>query len=78
MTETLPARPAFLDLPTFLPRVTQRDGRAIEQALAGPTLFDRGVKLEGAVVEATYAAEAHRCCSAWPPTAFLNSSTLRP
>jgi hypothetical protein len=57
MTETLPTRPAFLDLPTFLPRVSRHDGRAIEQALAGPTLFDRGVKLEGAVVEATYAAE---------------------
>jgi hypothetical protein len=56
MTDTLPTRPAFLDLPTFLPRVSQHDGRAIEQALAGATLFDRGVKLEGAVVEATYAA----------------------
>lgn len=58
MTSTLPSRPAFLDLPTFLPRVTQHDGRAIEQALAGPTLFDRGVKLDGAIVEATFASES--------------------
>jgi hypothetical protein len=57
MTSTLPSRPAFLDLPTFLPRVTKHDGRAIEQALAGPTLFDRGVKLDGAIVEATFAAD---------------------
>ncbi len=37
--------------------MSKHDGRAIEQALAGPTLFDRGVELEGAVVEATYALE---------------------
>ncbi len=40
-----------------MPRVTRRDGRAIEEALAGPTLFDSGVKLDAAVVEATYAVE---------------------
>jgi hypothetical protein len=48
------------DLPTelsFLPRVTRHDGRAIEEALAGPTLFDPGVKIDGALVEATYAVE---------------------
>ena len=53
----LPQRPDFLEQPTFLPRVTRHDGRAIEEALAGPSLFDRGVRLEGAVVEASYAAE---------------------
>lgn len=57
MSSTLPQRPDFLDGPTFLPRVTRHDGRAIEEALAGPSLFDRGVRLEGAVVEASYAAE---------------------
>ena len=40
-----------------MPRVTRRDGRAIEEALAGPTLFDSGVRLDAAVVEATYAVE---------------------
>ncbi len=43
--------------PTYLPRVTRYDGRAIEDALAGPSLFDRGVRLDGVVVEATYAVE---------------------
>jgi hypothetical protein len=43
-----------------MPRVTRRDGRAIEEALAGPTLFDSGVKLDAAVVEATYAVEDSR------------------
>ncbi|MBK5219308.1 MAG: hypothetical protein JJE35_05940 [Thermoleophilia bacterium] len=55
MTETLDATPDFLSEPTFLPRVTQHDGRAIEEALAA-TLFDKGVRLRGAVVEASYAA----------------------
>jgi hypothetical protein len=55
MTETLDATPDFFAEPTFLPRVTQHDGRAIEEALAA-TLFDNGVRLRGAVVEATYAA----------------------
>lgn len=41
--------------PAYLPRVTRHDGRAIEQALAGATLFDPGVRLDGAVIEATYA-----------------------
>jgi hypothetical protein len=42
---------------TYLPRVTRRDGRAIEEALAAPTLFDAGLKLGGAVLEATYAID---------------------
>ena len=57
MSETLQQPPAFLTQPTYLPRVTRHDGRAIEEALAGPTLFDRGVKLSAVVVDATYAAE---------------------
>lgn len=52
MSQTLQQRPAFLDEPAYLPRVTRHDGRAIEEALADPTLFDRGVRLEAAVVEA--------------------------
>jgi hypothetical protein len=43
--------------PTYMPRVTRRDGRAIEEALAGPTRFDPGVRLDAAVVEATYAVD---------------------
>jgi hypothetical protein len=57
MAETLTQDSDLLAQPSYLPRVTRRDGRAIEEALAGPTLFDVGVKLNGAVVEATYAAE---------------------
>ena len=49
-------RPAFLDELAFLVRITRHDGSAIEDALAGPTLFDPGVRLLGGVVEATYAA----------------------
>lgn len=41
----------------FLPRVTTHDGRAIELALAEPSLFDPGLRLEGAVVEATFASK---------------------
>ncbi|MBA3808935.1 MAG: hypothetical protein H0X28_11185 [Solirubrobacterales bacterium] len=57
MAETLPRASDLFSQPTYLPRVTRRDGRAIEDALAGPTLFDSGVKLDAAVVEATYAVE---------------------
>ena len=39
----------------YLPRITRRDGRAIESALAGPSLYEAGVQLSGAVVEATFA-----------------------
>jgi hypothetical protein len=55
MTESLDPTPDFLNEPTFLPRVTQHDGRAIEEALAA-TLFDQGVRLRTAVIEASYAA----------------------
>ncbi len=44
----------FNDL-SFLPRVSTHDGRAIEEACKG-TLFDDGVQLNGAIVEASYAA----------------------
>jgi hypothetical protein len=58
MAETLSrASDPLFARPTYMPRVTRRDGRAIEEALAGPTLFDSGVKLDAAVVEATYAVE---------------------
>lgn len=57
MTTTLPDPPDFLTELAYLPRVTRRDGRAIEEALAGPTLFDEGVRIRGAVVEATYASD---------------------
>jgi hypothetical protein len=41
----------------FLPRIGVRDGRALEQALAGESLWDAGRRpISGAVVEATYAA----------------------
>jgi hypothetical protein len=40
----------------FLPRITTNDARAIESVLAGPTLLDPGLELNGAMVEATYAA----------------------
>ena len=40
----------------FLPRIGVRDGRALEQALAGESLWDAGRRpIAGAVVEATYA-----------------------
>jgi hypothetical protein len=40
--------------PSFWPRVSTYDGRAIEQALAPPTLFGPGLRLSGAVAEASY------------------------
>lgn len=55
MIESLDSTPDFFNEPTFLPRVTQHDGRAIEEALAA-TLFDQGVRLRAAVVDASYAA----------------------
>jgi hypothetical protein len=45
-TQTLDGTPDFLAEPTFMLRVTQHDGRAIEEALAA-TLFDSGVRLRG-------------------------------
>jgi hypothetical protein len=55
VSETIENAPDFLLEPTFLPRITQHDGRAIEDALAA-TLFDSGVRLKAAVVDASYAA----------------------
>jgi hypothetical protein len=55
VTQTIEPVPDFLRNPTFLPRITQHDGRAIEDVLAA-TLFDRGVRLKAAVVDASYAA----------------------
>lgn len=57
MMETLGQASDPFPEPTYLPRITRQDGRAIEEALAGPTLFDAGVRLDAAVVEATYAVE---------------------
>jgi hypothetical protein len=45
----------FLEELGYLPRVNVRDGRAIEQALAGPDLLQSGVQLSGAIVEASLA-----------------------
>lgn len=47
--------PAPLDRPGYLARITRRDGPAIEQAMAGATLLDDGARLDGAVIEASYA-----------------------
>lgn len=55
MTENIDPAPDFLSEPTYLPRVSRHDARAIEEALAA-TLFDKGVRLQAAVVEASYAA----------------------
>ena len=57
MPETLSQPSDPITRPTYLPRVTKRDHRAIEDALAGATLFDAGVEIDSAVVEATYAVE---------------------
>jgi hypothetical protein len=46
---------APLDRPAYLARITTRDGRAVEEAMAGATLMDTGARLDGAVVEASYA-----------------------
>jgi len=48
--------PGFLREASYLPRVTRHAGRVLE-ALAPNTLFDQGLQLRGALVEATYAAE---------------------
>lgn len=47
--------PLPLHQPTYLARVTRRDGPAIEQAMAGATLLSDGARLDGAVIEAAYA-----------------------
>jgi hypothetical protein len=53
MTERLDAIPDFLSEPSFLPRITQHDGRAIEEALAA-SLFDTGVRLCGTGASAAF------------------------
>ncbi len=58
MSDRLQQPPDLLSDLAYLPRVTRRDGRVIEEALHGPTLFDRGVRLRGAILEASYAADA--------------------
>jgi len=45
----------LLASPRYLPRLTENDTKPVERALAGATLFDDGVQLDGAVVEAAYA-----------------------
>jgi hypothetical protein len=44
-----------LDHASYFARVTRRDGPAIEEAMAGATLFTDGARLDGAVIEAAYA-----------------------
>jgi hypothetical protein len=57
MSDNLNPEPRFLAEQSFLTRISQYDGRAIEDALAPPTLFDDGVTLHGGVVEATFASQ---------------------
>jgi len=44
-----------LAAPRYLPRLTENDTKPIQRALAGATLFDDGLSLDGVVVEAAYA-----------------------
>ena len=55
MSETIPVDPEVIDRPAYFPRLGRYDGRAIEEALAGASLFEPGIQIEGAIVEATYA-----------------------
>jgi hypothetical protein len=48
------AQMASASEPSFWPRLSVYDGRAIEHALAPPTLFTPGLRLSGAVAEATF------------------------
>jgi hypothetical protein len=41
---------------SYWPRANTYEARILEQSMAGPTLFDPGISLEGAVVEAIFAA----------------------
>jgi len=50
----------------YLPRVTNRDGRAIEEALAPATLLDDGARLDGAIIEASYAFRRPPAAKATP------------
>lgn len=55
--DSLKTVPTFLREASYLPRVTRHSSRVLEGALAPATLFDQGIELRGALVEATYAAE---------------------
>lgn len=55
MSAHISKEPAFLGETAYLPRVTVHDGLALEQALAGPDLWQSSVDLRGAVVEASFA-----------------------
>lgn len=57
MDDQLKTVPAFLRTASYLPRVTVKDGRVLEEILTGSTLFDAGAELRGALAEATYAAK---------------------
>jgi len=45
--------PRSRDAFAYFARVTTRDGRAIEEAMAAATLLDAGARLDGAIVEAS-------------------------
>ena len=78
--DSLKTVPAFLREASYLPRVNRHAGRVLEEALAPSTLFDQGVQLRGALVEATYAAEdppiLRRLRAAWVPF-LVEPQTLR-
>lgn len=56
MPETVAPSPAPLNELAYFARVTTRDHRAIEEALAGATLLTESPKLAGVVVESSYAS----------------------
>lgn len=56
MSANIAHPPAPLNDLSYLPRVTTRDHRAIEEALAGGTLLTEAPQLDGVVIEAAYAA----------------------
>ncbi len=56
MYGTISPPPAPLNDLAYLARVTRRDHRAIEEALAGATLLTEATDLSGVVIEASYAA----------------------
>lgn len=45
----------LLTSPRYFPRLTENDTKPLERALAGASLFDDGVELDGVLVEAAYA-----------------------
>jgi len=48
------AQMASASEPSYWPRLSLYDGRAVEHALAPPTLFTPGLRLSGAIAEATF------------------------